>query len=212
LAAANKLRYRLMPYIYSMAGSVWKDDATILRMLAFDFASDEKACNVKDQFLFGKSLMICPVTEPMYYAAESEPLTGVEKTRTVYLPAGTDWYDFYTNERYAGGQTIVAEAPIDRIPIYVKAGSIIPMAETENCPKNAAEAVSGDITAWVYSGADACFDLYEDVGDGYGYENGEDAVTHMEWKEETSSFTVYDAKSPAGWKAPEHNMILRIVE
>lgn len=212
LVAANRLRYRLMPYIYSMAGSVWKDDATILRMLAFDFAADEKACNIKDQFMFGKNMMICPVTEAMYFDVDSEPITGVEKTRTVYLPAGTDWYDFYTNEKYEGGQTIVAAAPIDRLPIYVKAGSIIPMAETENCPKNAAEALAGDITVWVYPGKDASFDIYEDAGDGYGYENGEYAVTSMNWNEAEGKLSIADPVSPAGWKETKRNYTVKIAE
>lgn len=217
LVSANRLRYQLMPYIYSLAGSVWKEDATMLRMLAFDYASDEKACLVKDQFLFGKSLMICPVTEPMYYDAESEPLTDVPKIREVYLPEGNDWFDFYTEERYTGGQTITAEAPIDRIPVYVKAGSIIPVAWDEKkqpehkCPDNAAEAVSGEVTLLIYPGTDAEYDYYEDAGDGYGYENGEYAVIQIRWNEVKQVTEIDKPESPAGWAGPEREWQVRVI-
>lgn len=217
LLTANRLRYRLMPYIYSLAGSVWKEDATMLRMLAFDFASDEKACRIKDQFLFGKSLMICPVTEPMYFGVDSESLQDVARVRQVYLPSGADWYDFYTNEKYVGGQMITAEAPIDRIPVYVKAGSLIPAAWDEEecpdriCPKNAAEALDSDITLLVYPGADAEYEYYEDAGDGYGYEKGEYAVTRMCWDDTNRCLKIGETFSPARWSGKQRKFTGRIV-
>lgn len=196
--SANQLRYRLMPYIYSLAGTVWKEDATMMRLLAFDFSYDEQACGIKDQFLFGKSLMVCPVIQPMYFGVGSKPLEGIPGTRKVYLPKGVDWYDFHTGERYQGGQTITAEAPIDKIPLYVRAGSIIPVAGPG---KNAEESMKANIMLLVCSGADAAFDLYEDEGDGYGYEQGKYFVVHMEWKEEDGKLEIGEPVSPVGWKS-----------
>ena len=197
LLAANRLRYRLIPYIYSLAGAVWREDATMMRMLAFDFGKDEKACGAKDQFMFGKSLMICPVTEPMYFVEESEPLKGTAKTRMVYLPEGIEWYDFYTGEKYQGGQTIVADAPIERIPVYVKAGSIVPMAVPGN---SAEETLGGKIELVVYPGQDAEYDFYEDAGDGYDYEQGKYSITHMEWNDAEKKFSIGEPDSPGGFQ------------
>lgn len=208
LLAANRLRYRLMPYIYSLAGAVWREDATVMRLLAFDFARDERACGIKDQFLFGRSLMVCPVTEPMYFEAESRPLEGKEKTRPVYLPEGTDWYDFHTGARYEGGQMITADAPIDRIPVYVRAGSILPVAVPGD---NAQETMDGKIELLVYAGTDAEYDFYEDAGDGYGYEQGEYSLTHMEWKDAQGKLIVGEPVSPAGWQGPKRTFQVRII-
>ncbi len=179
LVKVNQLRYQLMPYIYSLAGATWLKDDTIFRLLAFDFPKDETACRVKDQFMFGHSLMVCPVTEPMYYEAQSRPIQK-EKVRKVYLPEGTDWYDFYTNEKYTGGQTICVDAPIDKIPLFVKAGSILPMTETAI---SAEQALKGPVTLKIYPGADASFTLYQDALDGYGYEQGEYTLTEITWNE-----------------------------
>ena len=206
---ASRLRYLLMPYLYSLAGAVWREDASIMRLLAFDFASDEKACGCKDQYLFGKNLMVCPVTEPMYYGVDSVPLTGRPKTRTVYLPSGTDWYDFHTGRRYAGGQSIEADAPIDRIPLYVRAGSILPVAARPG--KNVQETLAGDVTLLVYPGADAVFTLYEDAGDGYGYETGEYATTRVVWQEETGKLTVESPQSPSGWSGSGREYTWKVV-
>ena len=141
--------------------------------------------------------MVCPVTEPMYYGVDSVPLTGRPNTRTVYLPSATDWHDFHTGRRYAGGQSIEADAPIDRIPLYVRAGSILPVAARPG--KNVQETLAGDVTLLVYPGADAVFTLYEDAGDGYGYETGEYATTRVVWQEETGKLTVESPQSPSGW-------------
>lgn len=186
LMKMNRLRYRLMPYIYSLAGQCWLEDGTMMRMLAFDFKEDKKAIAVTDQYLFGPSIMVCPVTEPMYYETGSVPIEGAEKTRTVYLPAGCAWYDFWTNERYEGGQTIVSDAPIDKLPLFVKEGSIIPMTEPGTY---AAEQDGGLIEFHVYSGKDAEFTLYEDSGNGYGYETGEYSVIKLLWDDEKKALT-----------------------
>ena len=171
-----------MPYIYSLAGDVWKQDGTMLRMLAFDFAQDEKALMVSDQFMFGPALMVCPVTKPMYYEAGNKEITDSDKTRKVYLPQGTDWYDFHTFEKYTGGQEITVKADIDSIPVFVKAGSVIPTCEAG---VSVAALEGKDITLKVFAGADGKFTLYEDSGDGYGYENGEYALTHITYDDKT---------------------------
>ena len=192
LTKANQLRYQLMPYIYSCAGSVWREDATLLRMLAFNFMADVHAVSIKDQFMFGPCLMICPVTEPMYYKAGSNPIENSSKTRKVYLPTGTDWYDFHTNERYSGGQEIMAAADINSIPIYVKAGSIIPVTQAMQYVD---EACSTLIEVLVFAGSNCKFSLYEDSGDGYQYEDGAYSLTDMTWDDQTQKMTIAE---PAG--------------
>lgn len=187
LIKINHTRYELIPYIYSLAGRVWKDDYTIIRMLAFDFASDEKAREIDDQYLFGDCLMVCPVTKPMYYDVDSRPVNDTSKTRKVYLPKGENWYDFWTNEYYEGGQTIDAYAPIDRIPVFVKSGSILPMT----CFMNYVDEIpDAPIELRVYPGKDARFELYEDEGNGYGYESGYYAITNLIWSEKDQRLTV----------------------
>jgi alpha-D-xyloside xylohydrolase len=175
----NQLRYRLMPYIYSMAGKVWKDDYTMIRMLAFDFPEDVIARGSTDQYMFGESLMICPVVEPMYYKKDGAPIEGSSKSREVYLPRG-GWYDFWTNKYYEGGQTIIAEAPIDIIPLYVKAGSILPMTQFMQYVDEIPDA---PIDLKVYAGGDSEFELYEDEGNSYRYEEGEYIITKLVWDE-----------------------------
>ena len=187
LIKANRLRYQLMPYIYTMAGRVWREDYTMLRMLTFDFAEDALARTTKDQFMFGESLMVCPVTTPMYYDTNSIPLENEVKTREVYLPKGTGWYDFWTNEYYEGGQTIVAKAPIDIIPLYVKSGSILPMTQAMNYVDEISDA---PILVRVYSGKDCTFELYEDEGNSYRYEQGEYSITRMVWNDKDKKLAI----------------------
>ncbi len=187
LVKMNRLRYELMPYIYSTAAKVWKDDKTMMRMLAFDFAKDKKARTIDDQYLFGDSLMVCPVTKPMYYEKNSEVLEGVAKTREVYLPEGCGWYDFWTNEYYEGGQTIIADAPLDILPIYVKAGSILPMTQVMQYVD---EIPNAPIEVRVYTGKDAEFEIYEDEGNSYRYEEGKYAVTKLNWSDKDQKLTV----------------------
>lgn len=186
LIAASRLRYRLLPYIYSCAGAVWHDDQTILRMLAFDFSKDEKACEVKDQFMLGKSIMVCPVTEPMYYDSRSKQLEK-KKQREVYLPKGATWYDFWTNESFTGGTTVIVDAPLNQIPLFVRAGSILPMIdETYQCSD---DMFHQSITLYVY-GNNASTVLYEDRGDGYEYENGEYRRTQLHWDERNGKLVI----------------------
>lgn len=192
LVKMNQLRYQLMPYIYSIAAKVWKDDFTMLRMLAFDFAQDKKARTIDNQYLFGESLMVCPVTAPMYYDKNSAPLKVSDKTREVYLPQGTGWYDFWTNSYYEGGQSIKADAPIDKIPFFVKEGSILPMGQVMQYVDEMPDA---PIELHIYSGRDTEFEIYEDEGDSYRYEDGKFAVTKLVWSEKEQKLRI---EEPAG--------------
>lgn len=165
---ANQLRYKLLPTIYSMAYKTWKYDFTMLRMLAFDFANDKNACNIKDQFMFGKNILVCPVTKPMYYEKNSSELLDIEKTCKVYLPVGKNWTDFHTGKIYEGGQTIVADATIDKLPIYIASGSILFTNEFYNY---ANENIHNEIDVTIFGGDDICDSLFIDDGDNYSYEN-----------------------------------------
>ena len=175
IVAAIRLRYRLLPYIYSLAGAVWLEDQTMMRPLYFDFPQDERAWKISDEYLLGPALLICPVTEPM------RPAEGETVVRKVYLPSGTAWYDLYTEERYEGGREIEVACDISRIPVYVRAGSILPIALPG---ESAAQMEGADIWLQAYAGADGSFTLYEDAGDGYGYEKGEYCLTHVTYREE----------------------------
>ena len=176
LLAANRLRYRLMPYIYSLAGNAWKNDGLIMRPLIYDFPDDIRAGKISSQYMFGPALMVCPVTEPVYYEAGSKEVKDADRHKTVYLPGkNTDkWYDWYTDKCYNGGQEITVEISLDYIPVFVRAGSIIP---TTKPSVSTADMEGKDITLLIYAGADGKFEMYEDSGDGYGYENGEYCVT-----------------------------------
>lgn len=180
----NRLRYELMPYIYSQAGKVWKDDASMMKPLVFDFPTDAHVADIADQYMFGDALMVCPVTEPMYFNAGNKPIADAKYVRDVYLPAGCGWYDYWTGEYHEGGCWIVADAPIDRIPVFVREGSILPMTE-------ATEHVVGEepLCYRVYSGCDATYELYRDKGDGYAYEQGDYTCTSLCWSEEKQQLT-----------------------
>ena len=185
LLAANRLRYELMPYIYSLAGRTWLQDESMMRFLAFDYPTDEVACSIKDQYLFGDSLMVCPVTKPMYYGVNSAVLDGVAKTRPVYLPEGL-WYDFYTNKAFNGGRWIEIEADISNIPVFVKAGAILPLAEFKE--STAAQKDISEIR--VYAGTDGEFTFYTDAGDGYGYEKGEYECATLKWDDKAQKLAM----------------------
>ena len=175
--------------------------------LAFDWPEDETAKKITDQYMFGDSIMVCPVTNPMYYLPESKKIES-EKTRKVYLPEG-GWYDFYTNAYYKGGGYIIADAPIDKIPLFVREGSVIPFCE----PAGSTEELSGDIRLRVYSGRDKEYELYEDGFDGYGYEKGEYIVTGIKWKDRERKIDIerkmcssFDHRSGRGYEIKEENI------
>lgn len=189
MLAANRLRYSLMPYIYSAAGRTWLYDESIIKSLAFDYPDDIIARNITDQYIFGGNMMVCPVTEPMYFAPKSTPLpSDKSKTRQVYLPDG-DWYRLGEKEKLSGKRYITADAPISSIPVYVKAGSIIPTCKPALSTSELSETF--DIT--VYSGSDGEFVFYDDSGDGYGYENGEYICEKFLWNDREKKLTVPQA-------------------
>lgn len=161
-----QLRYRLLPYTYSIAAWETLSDYTMMRMLPFDFRADRNVRDVADQFMFGPALMACPVTEP-----------GA-KARDVYLPLGASWYDFWTGQRHEGGQHVVASTPLHQIPLFVRAGSLIP---TGPAVQHSGEALDRPIDVRVYPGADGQFLFYEDENDNYNYETGACATTLLSW-------------------------------
>ncbi len=188
LVSMINLRMQLIPYLYSLAAQVTFHRFTMLRMLAFDFAKDTTAREIMDEYMLGSSLLVCPVLEE-----------GANERR-VYLPSGADWFDFHTNERLAGGQWITASAPIHIIPLYVRAGSILPIGPVK---QYAAEKTDLPLTIYVYAGADCTFDLYEDAGDGYGYEKGDCAWLHLRWDDASGSLSHTTEGNgeylPVGW-------------
>ena len=174
LVQYDRLRYRLLPYIYSLASKVTNSDYTIMRPLVMDWRNDRRVWDIADQFMFGPALLVNPVSD-----------AGVTN-RPVYLPAETAWYDFWTGERLEGNQTVQAAAPLDRIPLYVRAGSILPLGPEV---QHAAEAPDAAIELRIYRGANGKFVFYEDEGDGYGYERGASATTTIVWDDTSRTLT-----------------------
>ncbi len=171
----DKLRYRLMPYIYSLAGKTWHDHYTIMRGLAMDFPDDPLVRDIGDQYMFGPSLLVNPVCE---YKATS---------RSVYLPAGTGWYESYSGTYLPGGATVVATAPLQRMPLYIKEGSILTAGPEI---QYTAEKPADPITLLVYTGKDAQFALYEDEDTNYNYEKGAFANIPFSYEEATKTLTI----------------------
>jgi alpha-D-xyloside xylohydrolase len=171
----DKLRYRLLPYIYTLAAQTYHNDYTIMRGLIMDFPLDPQVRNIADQYMFGPALLVSPVYE---YGATN---------RDVYLPADTDWYDFYTAEKLKGGAHVTARAPLERIPLYVRAGSIIPIGPEIQYTDEKPDA---PITLYVYTGRDGAFTLYEDAGTDYGYENGAFATIRMSYDDSIGALTL----------------------
>ena len=181
-----QLRYRLLPHIYSQAGLVHLHGASFIRPLAFRFPEDPRTYDLKTQMLFGDGMMVSPVLEPMYYGVKSAPINAVPRAREVYLPKGL-WIDFWTGQRHSGGRTIMVDAPLSRMPIHVRAGSVIPMGPSIQYSSEMADA---PIELRVYPGADDSYTYYEDAGDGWGYERGEYALMHMRWDDAAGVLTI----------------------
>ena len=171
----DRLRYRLMPYLYSMAGWVHLSDYTMMRALVMDFNGDRNVLNIKDQWMFGPAFMACPVG---YYKARS---------RSVYFPKQSGWYDLYTGEHIDGGQTLVVEAPLERMPVFVREGAIIPFGpEIQYCDEKPAELIN----LYVYAGRDGQFQLYEDEGTNYNYERGKYATIDIRYDDAARTLTI----------------------
>lgn len=171
----DKLRYRLMPYIYSLAGQAYHNNYTLMRGLVMDFSSDTVVNNIGDQFMFGPSLLVNPV------------YNYKERQRLLYLPAGQGWYDLYSGKYFKGGQHIIADAPYEKMPVYVKEGSIIPFGpEIQYTSQKKADT----ITLYVYTGRNAAFTLYEDEGLNYNYEKGRFSNIDFEYNQAAKALSI----------------------
>ncbi len=171
LCKTIKLRYSLLPHIYSLAGRAWLENGSIIRMLSFDYPDDKTARDCGSQFMLGEDMMICPVTDP-----------GISQMQ-IYLPDG-DWCDYYSGERFSGGRYISRNVTLDEIPVFVKAGSVIPTMEPAEWAYTGSLADSDiELIFRIYTGRDAEYLLYDDAGDGYGYEQGEYTLTKIRWND-----------------------------
>lgn len=175
-----RLRKVLMLYLYSLTGAVHLDGYTMMRPLVFDFGHDPAALRIEDQFMLGPALLVCPVTTAQHFGPNSVPLRGVPATRPVYLPAGRPWIDVWDGTPHEGGTRIQAATPLDIIPVYARAGSILPLATRE----------PGDLDLLVFPGADGSFVLYEDEGDGWGFEAGAHARITLTWIDATGTLVI----------------------
>ncbi|HEY6180877.1 MAG TPA: TIM-barrel domain-containing protein, partial [Terriglobales bacterium] len=184
-----KLRYQLMPYTYSIAYHSYQTGAPYTRALFMDFPSDPEVANIPDEYMFGPAFLVAPVVEQ---GATS---------RKVYLPAGCDWYDYWTNKRFKGGQTITASAPIDTLPLFVRAGSIVPLGSTILSALEPQSIAS----VRVYPGADGDFTLFADDGNTYAYENGTSSITKLHW-DNTSQQLKHEGA--AAWNGPDTKIVL----
>ena len=191
----DKLRYRLMPYLYSMAGWAHFKDYTLMRALVMDFNGDKEVENIGNQWMFGPALMACPVG---YYKA---------RNRSVYFPEQCGWYNFYTNEYIKGGQRLVVDAPYEQIPVFVREGAIIPFGpEMEWSDEKPAELIN----LYIYAGQNGTFQLYEDEGTNYNYEKGKYATIDITYDDvsKTVSFGARKGQFPGMLKNRQFNIVL----
>ena len=203
-----RLRYRLIPYLYSTAWQVTSDNDSYMRPLFSDFAQDKNVWDMTDEFLFGRCILAAPIIEPQYteekiirtdamsgwdnrqQTTDDRQLTvdwAEKKTATKYLPKGTKWYDFWTNQLYNGGQKVTLQTTLDRVPMFVRAGSILPLGPEM---QYVGEKTWDNLELRVYPGADGSFTLYEDEGDSYNYEKGQYATITFLWNDRSRSLTV----------------------
>lgn len=211
---AVKLRYRLLPYIYSAAGDCVQHSGSMMRALVMDYASDAKAARLNDEYLFGRNLLVKPVTDPLYTWKDNDKkghliypdVKQAAAPTTVYLPQGNKWYDFWNNAVYDGGQTIQRLCPIDIIPVYVKAGTILPFGPAVQYSN---EKPWDDLEIRVYPGANGTFTLYEDEGDNYNYEKGRFSEIEFSWDD--ASHTLQIAPRKGSFKGMLTSRTFRIV-
>lgn len=190
----NRLRYRLMPYIYSVAGNTYHHDYTIMRGLIMDFATDANVKNIADQYMFGPSLLVNPV------------YTHNAVSRQVYLPAGQGWYNLYSGQYNTGGRKVMADAPYERMPVFVKEGAIIPFGPQMEFSD---EKPADDIILYVYTGKDGSFTLYEDEGLNYNYEKGKFTSIPLTYNEANKTLTI--GKRKGEYNGMLKNRLFRIV-
>lgn len=192
----TKLRYNMLPYIYSLAGMTYLNDYTIMRPLVMDFQADKNVNNISDQFMFGPSVMVCPVYE---YEA---------RNREVYFPATDTWYDFYTGKTVEPGRHIV-DAPYERIPLYVKEGAIIPYGpDIQYSDEKPAE----DITLYVYKGKNGSFNIYEDEGVNYNYEKGNYSIIPIRYEQASESLHIDSRQGEFEGMLKERNFNIVVVD
>lgn len=182
---AIRLRYRLLPYVYSLAGMTVQEDGMLMRPLVMDFRHDRKALALSDEYMFGPAFLVHPITTPVLseeYAPGKARLTGVGSASfPTYLPSGTGWFDFHTGTFHEGGAIVQRAYSIEEIPVFVRAGSILPLGpDVQYSSEKAWDALE----IAIYPGADGSFTLYEDAGDGYGYEAGEFSTITFRWKDD----------------------------
>jgi alpha-D-xyloside xylohydrolase len=192
------LRYSFLPYIYSTSWNVTANQSSMMRALVMDFPNDKQALDINDEFMFGKSMLVSPVTKSMYSKIQLQGKDSIKvedfsviKTKDVYLPKGSDWYDFWTGEKFTGGQIQKKETPLEIIPLYVKAGSVLPIG-----PKvqYATEKKWDNLEIRIYEGANGAFTLYEDENDNYNYEKGMYATITFNWNDAKKTLTISDRK------------------
>jgi alpha-D-xyloside xylohydrolase len=207
-----RLRYRLIPYLYSTAWQVTSNNDSYMRPLFSDFAADKKVWNMTDEFMFGRSILAAPIVNPQYTeekiirtdamtgwnrqnASDGSPTGTIDftatKTTTKYLPKGATWYDFWTNKYYAGGQEVTLETTLDRVPMFVRAGSILPLGPEM---QYVGEKAWDNLELRVYPGANGSFTLYEDEGDNYNYEKGQYATIAFQWDDKARTLTIGERK------------------
>ena len=207
-----RLRYRLIPYLYSTAWQVTSNNDSYMRPLFSDFAADKKVWNITDEFLFGRSILAAPIVKAQYTEEKiirTDAMTGwnrqnatdgsaagaidftATKTTTKYLPKGAAWYDFWTNKQYKGGQDVTLETTLDRVPMFVRAGSILPLGPEM---QYVGEKAWDNLEMRVYPGANGSFTLYEDEGDNYNYEKGQYATITFLWNDKARTLTIGERK------------------
>ena len=197
IEATIRLRYRLLPYLYSTAWQVTTGNESYLRPLFSDFAQDHNVWDMTDEFMFGRSILAAPVLDPQY--TEEKVVRGevnavdwtATKTAQKYLPKGVAWYDFWTGKRYTGGQTLNVKTPLNRVPMFVRAGSIVPMGPVM---QHVGEKAWDNLELHVYPGTDTSFTLYEDEGDSYNYEKGIYSTILISWNERARTLTIGERK------------------
>ncbi|MDR3217645.1 MAG: DUF5110 domain-containing protein [Dysgonamonadaceae bacterium] len=207
------LRYRLLPYLYATAWDVTHGAGSFLRALFMDYNDDPKVHTIGNQYLFGKSFLVTPVTDPLYVSGEGEKWKNPKenfsriKMQDVYLPKGTAWVDFWTGETFPGGQTLKKEVPIDIIPLFVKAGSIIPFGQKV---QYATEKKWDNLEIRIYAGNDGEFTLYEDENDNYNYEQGIFSTIQFRWNDKSKTLTIADRQGtfPGMLKSRKFNIVL----
>ena len=207
-----RLRYRLIPYLYGIAWQVTSNNDSYMRPLFADFAADKKVWNTTDEFMFGRNILACPIVKAQYTEEKiirTDAMTGwdrqnvsdgsavgaidwsASKTATKYLPKGAQWYDFWTNQQYKGGQDITFATTLDRVPMFVRAGSILPLGPEM---QYVGEKAWDNLELRVYPGANGSFTLYEDEGDGYNYEKGIYTTITFEWNNAKKQLVIGERK------------------